>query len=238
MKFDDLENLLSLHGHEEKLRADSISIINADASMIESVALVANAMNIFFGFTHDHEHLDDDELTLQFFGLRQFNTAACSIKLALSGYTQTAISLTRDILEVAFLLDFFRTDRAKIQEWKKATKQERKKNFSPVAIRTAIDERDGYKEKKRAKVYALLSEYASHVTYDGFKLLKRDGLGELGPFISEKHLAAWLQEIVLRLVPSASVFAAQFPNVSAPLNQLRKDYNVGVRAWQAKHFKK
>jgi hypothetical protein len=39
-------------------------------------------------FTHDHQHGSKNELTLQYLGVRLFNAAAASIKLALSGYYQ------------------------------------------------------------------------------------------------------------------------------------------------------
>src|SRR5215208_6591204 len=41
------------------------------------------------------------------------NDAAASVRLALSGYYQVAFLLVRDILEVGFLLDFFRTSPGK-----------------------------------------------------------------------------------------------------------------------------
>jgi hypothetical protein len=199
--------------------------------------LNAEAMNLFYAFTHDHVHLNEDELTLQFLGLRLFNSAAASIKLGMSGYAQTAISLVRDILEISFLLDYFKSDPSKIPEWKNATAKERKTKFSPVNIRIALDTRDGFKEKRRAEVYELLSEHASHVSYGGFKLIRSDGLGNLGPFIDEKILKAWVQELTLRLVPGATIFAIFFVDASPPLQQLRMKYIDQVRAWQERMFK-
>jgi hypothetical protein len=51
---------------------------------------VAEAMNAIYAFTHDHEHGSDNELTLQYLGIRLFNAAGASVKLALSGYYQKA----------------------------------------------------------------------------------------------------------------------------------------------------
>jgi hypothetical protein len=47
-------------------------------------------MNAVFAFTQEHVQGSDDELTLQLLGIRLFNDAAASIKLALSGYYQKA----------------------------------------------------------------------------------------------------------------------------------------------------
>jgi len=38
---------------------------------------------VIYGLTHDHPHNSDDELTLQFLGIRLFNSAASSIRLRL-----------------------------------------------------------------------------------------------------------------------------------------------------------
>ena len=81
-------NLGSLHEHEEKLRVESIKILAADSAHSEMLFLITNAMGILHGFSLDHKAQEDDDLTLQYFGIRLFNNAGSSIKLALSGYTQ------------------------------------------------------------------------------------------------------------------------------------------------------
>ena len=83
---DPTDNLHSLHQHEEMLRGMSLDIIKADATLSEQWALVSEAMNVIYAFAHDHPHHSDDELTLQLLGIRLFNAAGASIKLALSGY--------------------------------------------------------------------------------------------------------------------------------------------------------
>lgn len=65
--------------------------------------------------------------------------------------------LQRDILEVAFLLDYFRSNEARIAEWRGCTESERNKKFGAYKVRTALDDRDGFKERKRA---LLTSSYA------------------------------------------------------------------------------
>ena len=59
-------------------------------------------MDVVMGFTKEHKKLSDDELTLQYLGIRLFNDAAASVRLALSGYYQVAFLLVRDILQGRF----------------------------------------------------------------------------------------------------------------------------------------
>ena len=177
------------------------------------------------GFTKEHKKLSDDELTIQYLGIRLFNDAAASVRLGLSGYYQVAFLLVRDILEVGFLLDFFRTSPEKIREWKEADHKALMKSFRPVQIRDALDARDGLEEKKREVSYKQLSNYAGHATYRGFRITMKDGLGEVGPFLNKQHIEAWLQEMYWRFGTSALIYADLFQSPSERLVELRANYH-------------
>ena len=101
-----VENLHSLHRHEEELRAKSLKVIEARADLREHLTLISNSMNVIYAFSHDHEHQSDSELTLQMLGIRLFNAAGASLKLGLSGYYQKAFDQVRDTLETSFLVDY------------------------------------------------------------------------------------------------------------------------------------
>jgi len=138
------DNLHSLHAHEEKLRAQSLDAIKAIVALTDHLNIVSEAMNLIYSFSHDYQAHDDDELMLQLLGIRLFNAAGASIKLALSGYYQKAFVHVRDVIETYFLVDYLTTYTAKIAEWKVADKKARITQFGPGIIRTALDKRDGY----------------------------------------------------------------------------------------------
>jgi hypothetical protein len=94
------ENFDKLHEHEEQLRVESLALIAKRVDLTDHWKLVQEAMNVIFAFVNEHVHVSDDELTMQLLGVRLFNAAAASIKLALSGYYQKAFVHVRDILEV------------------------------------------------------------------------------------------------------------------------------------------
>ena len=137
------DNLVSLHNHEEELRANSLEAIKADATLSDHWNLVAEAMNVIYAFTHDHVHESENELTLQYLGIRLFNAAGASVKLALSGYYQAAFHQVRDVIETHFLVDYLSTYPEKIDEWRGADKRKRIAQFGPGIIRNALDKRDG-----------------------------------------------------------------------------------------------
>jgi hypothetical protein len=221
----DLDNLTSTHKHEEDLRIQSLALIRDNPEWRGRLILIERALALIFAFTHDYSNQSDDELTIQLFGIRLFNTGASALKLSLSGYSQQGLSLIRDIIEVGFLLDYFRSWPGKISEWKVSTDSERMKKFSPKHIRAALDKRDGNVERKRAAVYGVLSKLASHATYDGFRMnTKENTFVELGPFIHEKQMRAFLEEMVLRLGPVAVLYGLFFPGAPTDFVQFRESF--------------
>jgi hypothetical protein len=48
-----IDNLTSLHEHEEELRGQSLAEIQARADLSDHWSLIAEAMNAIYAFTHD-----------------------------------------------------------------------------------------------------------------------------------------------------------------------------------------
>src|SRR5260221_12915240 len=158
---DFSSNLGGLHRGEEFLRTKAIEALNDELSL--HVEVIEHAMNIA-----DHlrqcDTEDDDLKLIQLLGMRTFNAFGAALKLCLSGYYQNAALISRDILETTFLVDLFRGDRALIRQWRMADKKTRLKEFAPVKVRTLLDDRDGFTERRRAAMYELFSELAGHAT--------------------------------------------------------------------------
>jgi hypothetical protein len=109
---------------EEALRIKAISVLNSNARLLLHFRVAECAMNMI-AVLRQFETEGEDFKVVQILGLRLFNSFASSIKLMLSGYSQTSAMLLRDILETVFLLDFFRTNREAIATWRLADKQTR-----------------------------------------------------------------------------------------------------------------
>jgi hypothetical protein len=230
------DNLHTLHAEEERLREASLTLIGTRQVLRDHLAIVHEAMNAVFAFTQEHVHGSDDELTLQLLGIRLFNDAAASIKLALSGYYQKAFVHVRDIVETHFLVDYLRSNPDKIAVWKSATRKQRLTDFSPGRIRNALDKRDGYTAGMRKATYDLISEHASHASYRGFQMASQGGLGKLGPFMDEAKLQAWLEEMAKRFGHAAIVLLLDFEGDDPRLGATRAHYLVAVNAWGTKYY--
>jgi hypothetical protein len=129
--------------------------------------------------------------------MRTFNALGASVKLALSGYSQNSALILRDVLETVYLIDYFASDRSLIKRWRFADKTARKKEFSPVKVREALDERDGFTEKKRFELYEMFSELAGHPTMKSVFMMRpqRDGDAVVGPFMEATTLEAVISEM-------------------------------------------
>jgi hypothetical protein len=232
-----IDNLSSLHKHEEELRAKSLAAIEADAALSDHWNLVSEAMNVIYAFTHDHVHGSENELTLQYLGIRLFNAAGASIKLALSGYYQKAFDHMRDVIETYFLVDYLSTYPEKIDEWKRADKKKRISHFGPAFIRNALDKRDGYTSGERKRIYDLISELASHASYSGISLTTTGpaNMAQVGPFFDDKKLAIWLQELAMRLSHAAVVLVSDHEGIDMKLLMTRKHYLEVVNKWWSKY---
>jgi hypothetical protein len=123
MSNDLFVGLRDTHETEEKMRRESLELIAADPEMTLRMAIVERAMALIFGYSIDHTSQSENERTAQMLGIRLFNAAASGVKLALSGYYQTAFQQARDIMETGFLLDYFRTSPEKIAVWRKSSNE-------------------------------------------------------------------------------------------------------------------
>lgn len=226
------ENLLNLHGGEEKLRLKAMQIVAANDRLALHLLVVEHAMDladILRQFATD----DEDLKVIQLLGMRIFNSFGASVKLALSGYAQNSALIIRDILETVFLLDLFRGDRAAIVRWRFADKKERMKYFSPIRVRMALDERDGFGGMKRAEIYELFSELAGHPTMKSMYMMRpqKDGDAVIGPFIETAALEAVLSEMGRFAVQAGEILNAFFPETWTHGREARVAFERVKRQW-------
>jgi hypothetical protein len=231
------DNLTSLYNHEEQLRASSLATITADAALSDHWNLVAEAMNAIWAFTHDHVHGSEDELALQLLGIRLFNAAGASIKLALSGYYQKAFDQVRDVIETSFLVDYLSTYPAEIDEWRRADQKKRMSQFGAARIRSALDKRDGYTSGERKRIYGIFSEYATHASYPGVTLMTTGpaNMAQVGPFFDEQKLRSWLGEMAMRLSHAAMLLLPNPDGSDMKLLVTQTHYLGVVDKWWSKY---
>jgi hypothetical protein len=202
------ENFDLLHRGEEFIRDKTKSAIEASDVLLRHFNAVAESMTLVDHFARGYAHTGDDELTVQLLGVRLFNVAAGAMQSLMGGYYQNSVMLQRDLLEVSFLLDYFKSNRERIAEWRGCTESERNKNFGAFKVRTALDDRDGFTERKREAHYKLLCSLGAHASWQGFELLRPipGGDAHCGPFFAERAVEATMAELAKICMLAATNF--------------------------------
>ena len=231
------ENLRSLHGQEECLRARALEHVAADERLALHVRVVENAMDMA-DLLRQVPTDDEDMKVIQVLGMRTFNAFGASLKLALSGYTQNSVLILRDILETVFLLNLFHGNRTLIERWRFADDTARRRCFSPVAVRKALDERDGFRRRKREEMYRMFSELAAHPTMKSAYLMRpqKEGNAVIGPFIAPGTLEAVISEMGRLAVQVSEVLDPFFPETWADVVSARADYARVRLEWFATFY--
>lgn len=189
------DNLTSLHTQEELFRDKALALVDGRQSLGLHITMTEQAMNLC-DLLRQFPTGDEDLKVIQLLGMRMFNAFGAALKLALSGYVQNSTLILRDVLESVFLIDLFQGDRVLIAKWRFADNKT-KKDFTPVAVRKALDTRYGHTTERRKDLYKTFSELAAHPTMKSAWMMRpqKNGDAVIGPFIEEASLQAVLSEM-------------------------------------------
>jgi hypothetical protein len=181
--------------------------IAQDVDLKSHAELINQCLHFLNWILKLQDHRDDKHLALLRLGVRCFNSCGAALRLLRCGHWQPAIMVIRDIYETQFLLDLLASDATKLQSWLTLSEQERNKSFKVVCIRKALDARDGFKEKKRAERYKMLSIYGAHATPEGFGIISPDGKTNVGPYPDQKLLKGVIEELAMVTAHAAATIS-------------------------------
>jgi hypothetical protein len=232
------ENFDLLHKGEEFIRSKSKEAIQKSDVLLLHLNMVAASTNLIDHFARAYSHQSEDQLVIQLLGIRLFNSTAGAVQGLMAGYYQNAVMQLRDILEVTFLLDYFRSDKTLISTWKGCSESDRNKQFSAFKVRTTLDERDGFTQKKRMEHYQLLCNLGAHASFQGFELLRPSagGYAHCGPYFADRALDATLSEMAKIVVGAAGVFTMFFVPRGALDLETKLHFMEAQSEWFEKFF--
>jgi hypothetical protein len=230
-------NLLSLHRQEEQLRAKADELVAQHPALQLHLAIIESAMNVAH-VLHQFPTADENLKVVQILGMRTFNAFGASLKLALSGYFQNSALVMRDVLETAFLLDLFRGEPGLIEKWRFADSKLLREQFSPVAVRKALDDRHGHTERRREQMYKLFSELAAHPTMKSSWMMRPEKNGDAvnGPFMEPTSLEAVISEMGRLAIQTGQHLIAFFPDDWAHGLETRVAFGQVANEWLATFY--
>jgi hypothetical protein len=200
------QNFDLLASGEDQIRQMSKAAIEASENLSLHARMIQRAMSMMDHMAKRRPHSDEDDMVLQMLAARLFNSGASAMKLLMGGFYQTAVMVMRDILETTFLLDYFHSHRDQIAVWRACDEKKRSREFGAMKIRIALDDRDGFTERKREAAYNLLCKLGTHPTYTGFQMLQSKGSNKVivGPFFEPAFLDAVLSELAKTIMQAGS----------------------------------
>lgn len=137
-----------------------------------------------------------------------------SLRLALTGYYDEALSLTRSVGEIANLLFLFAAQPATLERWRVADDATRKREFGPVKIRLKLEELS-LRPPVAADRYALLSEVGAHVAPGvAPQAFNEHGRATLGAQFQYQGLMVVLNELGVVVAEAAGCLSAFLPVAS------------------------
>ena len=228
------KRLDAIHEGQLFLRSKAVKAITDDKDLLRHVSLIERAMDILnMCSTECSSSFEvDDEKVVRLLGMRLFNGCASSMQLTLSGHYQNAAMIMRDLLETVFLLGYFQQLPEKISVWRTADTDMRLKEFAPAKIRIALDEKDGFTEKKRKEAYDLLCELAVHPTYKGFQMLAPKGHDHhCGPFFDPAALKALIEELAKLAIQAAQNQGIFFKSNTKDQYEMKLDFMEMSSDW-------
>ncbi len=233
MKFDFPDKFDRLHEGQEFIRAKTKDAIKASPTLLHHMNVVEQSMTIVDHFARGYPEQNEEQLIVQHIGLRLFNSMAGAVQSLMAGYYQNSVMQMRDVLEIGFLLDFFRSDKTAIALWNKCDEGERNRQFSAYKVRTTLDERDGFTEQKRKEHYQLLCSLGAHVSPKGFELLRpvAGGDAHCGPYFAGRALDASLSELAKVAVGAAGHFMMFFEPVYLSDGRAKLEFLEAQSEW-------
>jgi len=230
-----------LHTGEEFLRSKSIEAIVANEDLSEHAAMIESVMDLLNAYIVGQPTAKDAaELAIKCLGIRQANAIASALKLVLSGYYQNAALIERDLLETVFLVQYFKLNPAMISVWLNCEESKRNQQFGAVIIRRALDDKDGFKERKREAAYKLLCNLGGHASPQGFRMLTpiAGGDAHFGPFFEQTSLVAVLSELAKIAVEIGSSFNGLFKATNTSEREIKISFFETSGKWFERFFGK
>ncbi|MEC8664475.1 MAG: hypothetical protein VXY16_03285 [Pseudomonadota bacterium] len=232
------DNLSNLYKKEQALRRQALELIESNDTLALHLEVIEGAMSLT-KLIVDFPREDQEFKVIKMLNIRAFNAFGSSLNLLLSGYHQKSAMVMRDILETLFLLDLFSTDNSAIERWRLANDKERKKEFSPIAVRMSLDKRDGLDNQKRAEAYKMLSELAAHPTM-GTQYMIRPDLDEdiiMGPFMGGTILRQGFEQLGLAAAELGVIIDSFIPE-GYDTGFVREDFRATEYKWFSKYRKR
>jgi hypothetical protein len=211
------ENLQRLWAAEDQLWAWAIEVVHKQDHLLDFLEFIETYMSCVEQMRRVVPD-GDRHFALASLFLRTFDDLSHALRYCMSGNYRGSAMYLRDLLETDFLLDYLMAENGRPEAWLKASDEDIRTLYAPSSVRTALDQRDGFTERKRKQRFDILSVLGVHPSPKGLEL-NRDGGRQIrtGPFKHSGSVQACIEEAAracLTLSSSLMQYLLEVPNVS------------------------
>ncbi|MBO1361974.1 hypothetical protein J2D73_19515 [Acetobacter sacchari] len=213
---------------ESKTEDESVKAILSSEWRRKCFSLIEWGITLLHLSIVDWEIDNEYDRVKQMLGLRMLNSSLSSVSLILQGYSQPALSMVRDIMETGNLLEYFRLFPDEVVTWARSNSEIRRKKYSAQKVRNKTKEKHQDVGEGLSLAYWTLCDVAVHPTPAGFNMLLDTDSPTAGPQFVERHLNAWLREMILRFSPAVWIMLLQVPHLTHEQEMSAHDYGTAM----------
>lgn len=193
---------------ERQLSRNALAYIETQQDLLLHLDLCTGLMAKISQLVDALDDSDADLSVIRSLTIRAGNHFTTGVALMLRGQVQAGVVMLRDVVETAFLVDFFGYEPHRIAEWRDQ-RDIRLKKYRPSDVRKLLDEKLGLKSSRRHTIYDAFCKFAAHPDPMGFPLQKpkSEATAKLGPFLDADLLRAGLEEAALVAVVAGLAFS-------------------------------
>jgi hypothetical protein len=227
------ENFDILHQSEEYLRRESLEAIQASDALLHHFDMVGDSLDLIQYFVEQVHDRSESQSIVELLGVRLFNGLASTAHAMLVGYYQNSMMQQRDLLEVSFLLEYFRYNKALVVEWKSCTESERIRKFGAFQVRKFLDDRDSFTERKRETHYKHLCCLGANASYQGLQMLQpiAEADARCGLYFTETALTTAAGELAKISVEAANNVTAHHSSESLADGEIKLRFLKQQSLW-------
>ena len=216
---------------EDTHREQSLRAIDESQKLSRYAQIIDASIAVLSNLSATHKTVDDHAVPLQYLMAQILNSASASLSVLFAGYYQQSALLMRHMLEVGFLLDYLRSNPARVAEWRDFQREGLPPGFKTGKLMSALDKRDKLTVDGRKETYETMCILAAHPTPMSRRMIVSGGFRMVGPFFDARYLENNLGELARNLPFFALVAVAALQDTTPAVKQHCEEFRAKLRSW-------
>lgn len=210
--------------HLDGVLRGSLNVQHQSAQTLDELStereLLGTALSALYQVATCHRKCFGGGHVLEALSGRIYNLTASAYQLALSGFYDEALNLTRSIGEIGNLISLSVVDKSALTEWLTSDTQTRIKKFSPAKIRKLLERHEAAVVVANKDWYSEFCEKYTHVTPQTIpNLHAASGQGHVGGVHEPIGLRKVVEEL-MGIVGAVTLYICKYAEIDDIFNDI------------------